>query len=138
MRTLITALVVLLSAAVNAQQAGIDEQARAAVQEALEAQATPPSAPPELPDQAAEAARSATGQNAFGKRGAAERAAKSQAQKHALDSTEKVRLDAQLPPGQVNATAAGKAQSEAQAAVGQAKSAAAKSAGPNRPRPPKR
>jgi hypothetical protein len=67
---------------------------RSQVREALDARATPPAQPPRLPDSASDRAREVHATTAFGKKGAAERAAHEAAGKHAAEHARKARVDA--------------------------------------------
>jgi len=101
---------------------------RAAAHAALDAMAELPAVPPSLPTQAAEHARGALSETAFGKKGTAASEAHSQAAAHAHDALLEAHTEAATHAAQgAVAAAARAANAEVRAAAGRAQSNAAKS-----------
>lgn len=94
--------------------------ARTRVHDALEAEASLPVTPPTLPDSASQTARDVHSTTAFGQKGAAERAAHSEAQNAARDAVSRARADAANRAAQgAAASAARSANADSHAAAGQ-------------------
>lgn len=129
--------VLLISAMVLAAPALAESGATDEVRGALEDQAHAPAVPPTLPDAAADRARTVHQTVAFGQKGAAERAAHSQADQHGRDAAKQAHADAASRAAQAAAARAEHtAASESRDAASQSRSNDARTG--TVPRPPNR